>query len=468
VRYSRALVAVAILLGIVPVAGDAHIGPHSVNVRNNFFDPQQLRVDPGESVSWTALDDGHTVTADDGWFDLPGSGTLSQGQTVGWTAPATDVLVTYHCKVHAGMTGVVVVGDPPVPPPPPPPPIEVRAVPSEVYPTIASALAALPLRVRIEIEPGAYPEALTVHAPAPPAGAEPLIEIVGLGADPEEVQIVGAGMRNTGLAILAAGVRLENVTFADFTFANVYAQGVRGLRIERVHTTGARYGIRLLAPRGGRLSGVHVSGAGSAGLSIVGCDPCDLVVDDVDVRSSLAGVHAQNAGGLVIRHSTFRDNGVGIVLRSDPAEASRLQRGAHVFGNHIADNTATFAADPANGDLPVGAGVWIDGGWFDTIEQNSIEDHVYGVAVTGIRAPSVGDRILGNAFDGSRVADLAWDGIGAGVCLAANTRPDGTEPSSHPPAADVAYACGSPGTVGAPFPVVSAILLAQALGVGPP
>lgn len=78
-----------------------------VVVRNTAFNPGTVTVTAGQAVTW-AFDDApveHTVTADDGSFD---SGAQSSGHfTHVFARPGRH---PYHCRIHASMTGVVVVG----------------------------------------------------------------------------------------------------------------------------------------------------------------------------------------------------------------------------------------------------------------------------------------------------------------------------------------------------------------------
>ena len=79
----------------------------SVDIGDNFFDPPDVAVEPGSTITWTnkgAVP--HTVTADDGSFD---SGRLNPGDsyTVAFGGQGT---VTYHCEIHPEMRGSVTVG----------------------------------------------------------------------------------------------------------------------------------------------------------------------------------------------------------------------------------------------------------------------------------------------------------------------------------------------------------------------
>ena len=79
----------------------------SVNIGDNFFDPPDVAVEPGSTITWT--NNGavpHTVTADDGSFD---SERLNPGDsyTVAFGGQGT---VRYHCEIHPEMRGSVTVG----------------------------------------------------------------------------------------------------------------------------------------------------------------------------------------------------------------------------------------------------------------------------------------------------------------------------------------------------------------------
>ena len=79
----------------------------SVEIGDNFFDPPDVAVEPGSTITWTNNgDEPHTVTADDGSFD---SERLNPGDsyTVAFGGQGT---VTYHCEIHPEMRGSVTVG----------------------------------------------------------------------------------------------------------------------------------------------------------------------------------------------------------------------------------------------------------------------------------------------------------------------------------------------------------------------
>lgn len=106
------IAAAVFVLGLPSPSGAATI---DVSVGDNFFSPQTLRIDPGDTVRWT--NDGsvvHTVTHDS--HTLFDSGDLASGQSFEFTFNQEGYYF-YHCHHHGvpreGMWAVVIVGDPP-------------------------------------------------------------------------------------------------------------------------------------------------------------------------------------------------------------------------------------------------------------------------------------------------------------------------------------------------------------------
>jgi plastocyanin len=446
----------ALLLTIAVISSGgyagAHIGSHEVSVHNNYFDPDLLGIDQGETVTWTAINGGHTVTADDGSFDMPPTGALMAGDTVTWTAPARDVTVRYRCRVHPGMAGLIKVGRGSAIEPPPPTPVEVRTVPSATYPTITSATAGLPLSARIEIAPGTYNESIVISAPATDAD----ITLVGLGTQPADVVISGGGTRNTGIGVLADGVRIQNLTVRNFTSTGILVRGVRRFSITGIDATdNGAYGVRTTGSARGHIAEAATTGSSRAGISIETCGDCDILVEGVRSQRNLVGLSATDAGALVVRDSSFSENGVGIAIRTTASQPSLARTGAHVIDNTITGNrSTTFAGDVGTLQIAAHAGVWIDGGRLNTIQSNQITGHAWGIVLTGFNGPSVGDRILDNVLSDADQAHLAWDGVGVATCFAGNVAA-----VSQPAMLQDLYPCTRV-TVGAPYPLVDAALLA--------
>jgi plastocyanin len=80
----------------------------TVEILNNAFNPPQLNVAPGTTVTFVNRDSvPHTVTADNGLFD---SGELAPGASYPVVLDGAGT-VTYHCKLHPEMRGSIVVGE---------------------------------------------------------------------------------------------------------------------------------------------------------------------------------------------------------------------------------------------------------------------------------------------------------------------------------------------------------------------
>lgn len=78
----------------------------AIQIMDFAFSPSSLNVKAGTTVVWTNNDSmAHTVTADDKSFS---SGNLSKGQTYSYTF-TTAGTYAYHCALHPGMTGTIVV-----------------------------------------------------------------------------------------------------------------------------------------------------------------------------------------------------------------------------------------------------------------------------------------------------------------------------------------------------------------------
>ena len=72
----------------------------------NFVFTGPLTVPAGTSISVTNSDSAdHTVTADDGTFDVK----VPAGQTVKFTAPMKTGSFAYHCTIHPSMHGTLIV-----------------------------------------------------------------------------------------------------------------------------------------------------------------------------------------------------------------------------------------------------------------------------------------------------------------------------------------------------------------------
>jgi plastocyanin len=79
---------------------------NSVSIVDYAFNPATTMVKAGTTVTWTnTAGQDHTVTADDASFD---SGHVAAGTTFSHTFAAAGTF-SYHCTIHAQMTGTITV-----------------------------------------------------------------------------------------------------------------------------------------------------------------------------------------------------------------------------------------------------------------------------------------------------------------------------------------------------------------------
>src|SRR5215204_1699869 len=80
----------------------------TVDIRDHAFNPAQLNVAPGTTVTFVNNDtEPHTATADNGLFD---TGVLEPGSSFDVFFDGSGT-VTYHCELHPDMQGSIVVGE---------------------------------------------------------------------------------------------------------------------------------------------------------------------------------------------------------------------------------------------------------------------------------------------------------------------------------------------------------------------
>jgi len=80
-------------------------GPQVI-MTNRAYDPQEITVKVGDTVTWVNQDaPKHDVVADNGEFK---SSLFDKGQSFSFTFTKAGTY-PYHCSIHPGMTGTVVV-----------------------------------------------------------------------------------------------------------------------------------------------------------------------------------------------------------------------------------------------------------------------------------------------------------------------------------------------------------------------
>jgi plastocyanin len=186
----------ALLLSLFPPATLAQEELRaSVTIGDNLYEPAQLTVAPGTTVTWThAGADFHTVTSYDSIFD---SGFLRSGDIFEWTF-ADPGEYWYFCILHDGQEGVVYVAAPEAAAPEPAAP-EVAAEPLAPTPENVSSApppaptpippAATPVPATATLIPTATPTATI--APSAPLNA--VVNIQNFSFQPSSVTVAVGG-----------------------------------------------------------------------------------------------------------------------------------------------------------------------------------------------------------------------------------------------------------------------------------
>ena len=103
--YIITLLVIGLLLGVT--SAGAQSNQQTVSIRDFSFEPAQLSVEPGTTVTWTNEgNEPHTVTADNGLFD---SGVLYPGDSYSVRFDGMGT-VSYYCTLHPSLTGGITVG----------------------------------------------------------------------------------------------------------------------------------------------------------------------------------------------------------------------------------------------------------------------------------------------------------------------------------------------------------------------
>jgi hypothetical protein len=299
-----------------------------------------------------------------------------------------------------------------------------RNVPSE-YPTIQAAVDAARPGDLIRIAPGSYREEVVVPAAK--------TDIVIRGDERNGVVLDGGdGRRQLGISVHASGVAIENLTVRGYgSDAIAFApprgadKPIDGWRVTYVTVANdGLHGVEATGSRGGLIEHVLASGQGVAGLRIGRCQPCDTLVTDSVAERGLSGLDAIDAGGnIVVAHSQFRDNRIGVMLVTEGDDDGLHQQDTAVVGNVIADNDNRHAA--GRGDA-FGIGVLVRGARRGGIARNLITGHPgAGVLLTSSDvAPAQEISVQGNVLRDNAidlaVAPRAGQRTSRGSCFAQN------------------------------------------------
>ena len=467
INRSAALVALALCVcALVAWPTSADAATQTVTIRDNSFNPEEIRIDPGDSVLWTYTNgrNTHRVQSDDrGAFD---SGDMRSGDTFEKTF-SEEGYYPYFCRYHggrngAGMSGLVIVGDPPPPDDDGDKDSRRRLVVPRDFKTIQKAVDAAKPETTILVKPGIYREAVVVQTDD--------ITIKGI----DRFRTILHGNDNKGTGITFDGVRkakVANLTVRNYLGNGIYFNNVNGYTATRIDSIKNRtYGIYAFDSYDGVFKNSFGWGSGDSAFYVGQCLGCSALIENIVSRYNYLGYSGTNATGVVIRDSLFKNNGAGIVPNTLPTEELGPNRGTIMVNNRVINNN--YSKVPAAGfsesvGIPFGTGIWLPGVENNIAMGNVIRKHnSYGVIVSQSIDESVplNNTIVNNFIRNSDADedgygyDLAWDGTGADNCFSNNDITGET----GPPMMQELYACANRPFTGTPFPPVSAHLAEEA------
>lgn len=233
----------------------------------------------------------------------------------------------------------------------------------------------------------------------------------------------------------AVYVTADNVTVRDlevrgFGGNGVYYRGVVDFHVTRVDAIdNGGYGIYAIRSTLGVFEDSYAEGHYDSGFYLGESSRCECIVRNVTAAENLLGYSGTGAGYIHIVNSTWRDNAAGIVpniLPQEPEYQSNLEiRNNRVVNNN---NRTAFRNWHFAGSLhaPVGTGVVVGGGSFNTVRDNEIRNHSWsGVLITYMFTEPVGNAVVENEFAANDL-DVWWDGGGANNCFSNNRVANGS------------------------------------------
>jgi hypothetical protein len=156
----------------------------------------------------------------------------------------------------------------------------------------------------------------------------------------------------------------------------------------RRHSPAASYGLFASNADGpGKIAHAYASNMDDSGYYVGACPDCNAILDDVHAEYSALGYSGTNSGGrLIVKNSEWDRNKTGISTNSqnnDDAPSPQDGRCPGDLGyctffkhNYIHDNNNPNVPGAGTASLgPVGTGMVVSGGRFDTVSDNRIHDN---------------------------------------------------------------------------------------------
>lgn len=461
-------------LFILGLANESQAASQTVTVLDNRFSPQEVHIDPGDTIVWTHQGQNtHDIRADHGSFK---SGIMGQGDTFRHTF-RDEGFYYYHCNLHGskkkvGMWGLVVVGNPD---PSTDPYADLKGRGDDVrptlvvpkdFPTIQQAVNHASPGSTILIQPGVYKTSVTVQTP----------NLIIRGVDRFRTILDGEDERGNGITVDGTrNVTIKNLTVRNYAGNGIYINNTTGYTVDHVDAIkGRTYGIYAFDSYDGVIKNSFAYGSGDGAFYIGQCMNCSALVQNVVGTWSYLGYSGTNATGVVIRDSVFRHNAVGVAPNTLPTEELGPNRGTFVYNNRIFNNNYASVpgagfSDPASQPIgiAIGTGVWLPGVENNVVINNRIWNHnSYGVIVSQsidsdmpMNNTIIDNWIRNSDFDEDGYGyDLAYDGNGGYNCWADND----FEGATGPPDIEMFYPCEPRVPQGANYAPVSAHLAESA------
>ena len=464
-RIRAGLLATVLIAGLLTTmaAQPSQAASQAVTMRDNTYNPEEVRIDPGDTVTWNNQGSRiHTINADDRSFK---SGDVGTGRTYQKTFDK-EGYYPYFCKYHGGrngvgMAGVVIVGDPEIPGEDKgeQSDSDVLVVPTE-YNTIQKAVdAAKPGKI-VKIKPGVYRESVHLKGRAKR-------QLTIRGVDRFRTILHGQDKKANGFLVDGANnVRITNLTVRNYTGNGIFFTDVNGYKADHIDAIKNRtYGIYAFNSYNGVFRKSFGWGSGDSSFYVGQCLGCGALLEDLVSKYSFLGYSGTNATGVVIRDSVWTKNGAGIVPNTLPTEDFAPNRGTTIVNNRVFNNN--YKTIPAKGfsetvSIPFGTGVWLAGTHNNVVKRNNIFDHEsFGVLVSESIHPDsvpmnnvvVNNKIRRSNIDGDEFGwDLGWTGEGANNCFSNNNYTGET----GPPEIEMLYSCANRPFVGANYAPVAA------------
>jgi plastocyanin len=384
VSSQRMLVACCVMLGLSACGREPAqpSGTVLVAMADNSFSPQIVRIPVGGSVLFhnAGRSDHNALAVDHSWSTEKtfGSERMRPDDMTEIVFRAPGVY-PFYCSYHAtpdgkaGMVGVIVVGDASYTPPTPSGGVRAavtaatgttRHVPQD-YPTIQNAVDAADPGDLVLIAPGVYREEVFVTTPS----------VTLRGADRNSVILDGNFSAGTGVMVGADGVAIENMTARNYTLNGFFWTGVQGFRGSYLTAyNNGDYGIYAFGATDGVFEHSYASGSPDSAFYVGQCNPCHVVVDDVEGAYSGLGYSGTNSGGeMYVVRSRFVHNRSGIAVTTFDIELDPPGRETAIIGNTVTDSGL---AGEASGfyatETLAGTGIALAGTVGDRVERNYV------------------------------------------------------------------------------------------------